>query len=767
MGRHIAACVPAEVRRGLDELVTAATAERRLELAVELALAASPRTTSADALPWELLTLDDSDTPIALHPHVDMYRQAYVSTEDAAVSVPVLIAAAVAEPIDSEEAADLDSDRELALLVSAVSVPNTRAEVVRVMANTFGLKASLADDDVHILHVSGHGRPGTLALESWTGEGETVGPSTLREAAEGLAGCKVVVLSACFSATVARSADDLATTGDASVALTLLHAGAASVVAMREAVTTRFADQLSFGIYRRIANGTDCFIKAFGDARRELASSDHSLDGDASGLVAEWSVPVLYVSQRVAYITDDEHARALRRRRGRPPVAAPFAELEDAARHVSRPFAERQVRNFLLNGSGDSVLVIYGPARQGKGTLVLNAALTLGWRISHLTAMAGRRTVDDFLSYCAAALDGPEQGTETGVAEETAALASYLVNRGQPWRARLRELLAFTSKPGMRFVFVWDMFEDLLTVPHDRQLGTSPIHDLQDAEIAELLQALSAKPSGGFKMLIASRFAFRITGKSEQGGIHFRNLGSMSRTRTARVLERHGVGGVFFQEALRMYWESVGGTPGGAPLLAQCLTELAQQANVAPAGDVPVACVRRTVEALTTEARLSDVLASLDPLEVRGSILASVFREPVPMYHLVRLTALDNDYHDTDEERLVVEAWDRAVEGSGDAVIDWNAVDDVAPVSLDRVLQRDPWLRLSPFGANELFWTLIAAGLLTIESETRKDHEAGWPLLMPRWIAHEIAARFPEQVKRAHRLAMEYWGTYGIPSTAR
>ena len=125
-------------------------------------------------LPWEALPSPDGRGPLALHPLVSLYRKA-----DAAVGRvlpgPLRIVVAIAAP-DTGGGPLLDYERELRNVLAAVRAARQDAADVRVVpfATVAAIRAELGRGPAHVLHISGHGSPGTLALENDDGSARPV-----------------------------------------------------------------------------------------------------------------------------------------------------------------------------------------------------------------------------------------------------------------------------------------------------------------------------------------------------------------------------------------------------------------------------------------------------------------------------------------------------------------------------------------------------------------------------------------------------------------
>ena len=164
------ALLPDPVAAGLSEVV--ADAERRwapvrlgLDVAGELA-----------ALPWEALALPGSLTPLALHPLLAVYRQQAADEVPApSVAGPLRIVIAISAPVTGGGGV-LDYERELRNMLAAVRGARQGAaqSADRAFRHHWRDPCGAAAEPAHVLHLSGHGRPGAIELEDDNGNARVV-----------------------------------------------------------------------------------------------------------------------------------------------------------------------------------------------------------------------------------------------------------------------------------------------------------------------------------------------------------------------------------------------------------------------------------------------------------------------------------------------------------------------------------------------------------------------------------------------------------------
>lgn len=141
-------------------------------------------------LPWEALPDPLSGRPLALHPLVTVYRK--LSAQPVRpVAGPLRIVVAISAP-DTGGAAVLDYERELRNVIAAVRGARAGDAQVRVVpfASTPAIRAMLAEEPAHVLHLSGHGGPGALIVEDEQGVARSVDADTLVDEAIPAGGCR-------------------------------------------------------------------------------------------------------------------------------------------------------------------------------------------------------------------------------------------------------------------------------------------------------------------------------------------------------------------------------------------------------------------------------------------------------------------------------------------------------------------------------------------------------------------------------------------------
>jgi len=202
------------------------------------------------SLPFEAARLPQrGGGVVALEPRVRVRRRPRGEAREPqpALAHPLKILVAVAAPsAELGGGPELDLEREQHTILAAVEEQASlgRAEVrVLEVASLERLGQALERDDYHVLHLSGHGRPGQVILEDEDFRAVPTGAAALAEVL-GRAGRSVplVVLSACQTA--GPSAAD-----PAGMAAALVAGGLDRVLAMQARVTDLYATALARGLY--------------------------------------------------------------------------------------------------------------------------------------------------------------------------------------------------------------------------------------------------------------------------------------------------------------------------------------------------------------------------------------------------------------------------------------------------------------------------------------------------------------------------------------
>lgn len=198
----------------------------------------------------------------------------------------------------------LDYERELRDVLAAVRGARQGEADVRVVpfASPVAIRAALDQAPAHILHISGHGGPGALVLETEDGSARAVSAEEfLEEAIPPGKMPPVIALAACYT-------DAAAAHGAPSFAARLCQRGAAVVIATETSVTDVYATRVFTRVYGLLAHAArPDVISALADARRqvqrELTQSPDERDREVAAM-DEWAVVTVLAASGEAPLLD-------------------------------------------------------------------------------------------------------------------------------------------------------------------------------------------------------------------------------------------------------------------------------------------------------------------------------------------------------------------------------------------------------------------------------------------------------------------------------
>ena len=171
----------------------------------------------------------------------------------------------------------LDYEQELRNVLAAVRQARQDAADVRVVpfATVAAIRAELDRGPAHVLHLTGHGSPGTLTLEDEDGAARPVTADELADLAVPPGQMPpVITLSACYT-------DAAGSQGGTSFAGRLCQRGAAAVIATETSITDLYATRLLARVYGALAQ-----------ARREVQAGLQTSPGRREAVIAglgEWA----------------------------------------------------------------------------------------------------------------------------------------------------------------------------------------------------------------------------------------------------------------------------------------------------------------------------------------------------------------------------------------------------------------------------------------------------------------------------------------------
>jgi tetratricopeptide (TPR) repeat protein len=725
-------------------------------------------------LPWEALPSPDGHGPLVLHPLVRMYRKA-----DAAAArrlpAPLRIVVAIAAP-DAGGGPLLDYERELHNVLAEVRSARRDAAEVRVVpfATPRAIREELDRGPTHILHISGHGSPGTVALEDEDGAAWRVtADEFLDQAIPPGQVPPVVTLSACFTDTAASSSG-------VSFAARLCQRGAAAVIATEASITDTYATKLLARVYGALAQASDPdVVAAFSTARREtqseLETSPDRRYQELAGL-GEWAaVTVLAATGSVPVLDSEPSTQAARGASG--PRSVGLAGREDWYFVGRRPEQRKWPAD--LTSSSLAGIVLHGIGGVGKTTLAAEIITRLRSREPSrvVVSLTGPVTLEGLIGTVVTAIRGDQlmNGHDATAAIEALDIAG---RTDAPWRERLA-MLRGQVLDEIPVLLLLDNFEDNL-----RPDGAAG-YLVGDEALAGLLAAWAADP-GRSRLLVTCRYRFTLPGGAEQA-LSFRQLGALSRAETMKFAWSLPALDRLDESQLVQVWRLVGGHPRSLEYLDALLSgdqaryddvtgrlsaavgrrmSGADRGTWLAAGPGLDAALAETVALAADDVLLDDLLARLAQVPGAADMLLgiSLYRQVVDRNALLfQIGQPDPDAeHIPDREsafkqiRAILAAAGITVDESLDlASIPGHVQARLAPHAAELNRLPAPPFR-TPAGLDKQIAACQAASLLTVSGD------AGAPrFFVHRWTATELAARAgrdPRQpLAEAHRRTAAYW----------
>jgi hypothetical protein len=443
-------------------------------------------------LPWETLILPGQEVPLVLQTGVEQYRAVPVG-DPLAVSVPgpLRILAVVASPDSGGGGELLDYEAELGRILAAVDpTRRTSGAYVRVLnwGSPHAIRAALAEERFHVLHISCHARPGFLVLESDTGAAEVVDAARfVRDILVPDQGVPLVVLAGCSTALTARTpttsngaagegAGGVSSEGERALpglARDLLHAGVPAVVAMSAPVTDRYATDLAAGLYEELARRPEPTpLTELSTIRRRLEDHRRTLPAEDPRVVwAEWATPALFQAGPALPLyhrTDSTDGTA----RAAPQRTESRLQLGGMIRRVGDFVGRRPELRAILRDlrRGVAGVVLHGIGGIGKSSLAVEVIDHLGPEAGLVVPISGSTRVDLILDEIRLGLW--EYCTRSGLPDShpLRQIVAELIDAGPPWEQRLR-LLERLVLPGLPVLLLLDNAEDLLTPTDNAPVG--------------------------------------------------------------------------------------------------------------------------------------------------------------------------------------------------------------------------------------------------------------------------------------------------------
>lgn len=743
-------------------LVRAGSANQGLRLGIEV-------DGDLARLPWEALPTPGAARPLALHPLVDVYRCS-PGAAVRAVPGPLRILVAIASPDDTK--AVLDYEAELRNVLAAVRSARAGAAHVRVVrfGSTAAIRAALQAEEFHILHLSAHGGPGSVVMESDDGRAQTVSADAfVDEAVPAGRMPPLVCLAACHT-NVAAAAEA------PSFARRLLQRGAAVVVATETTVTDRYATRLFARLYGALANAAEPeVIAALCDARRAVQAELDTATGANAQLAAleEWSVVTVSAPSARVVLFDPAETAGVDPGAQAPRIGAVGGRAVGdfvGRRHELRHWPAE------LAGPGVGGLVLHGIGGVGKTTLAAEVVAEVKEREPGrlMAQVAGAVGVEDVLGEVAATLRRHLLMLASPPAPVQRA-AELAARRDLPWGDRF-DILAEHALSVVPVLMVLDNFEDNLAQP-----GPGPV---QDSELGELLARWLAD-AGLSRLLVTCRYRFSLPQGAERS-LAFKAVGPLSSAETRKLVWSLPALDELSDAEVEQVWRLVGGHPRSLEYLDALLsqgrgrypdiTARLDRALVARLGAAEAAALlgaERTLDAALAEVAvlaaddvlLPRLLAGLTPGAIRLLVGASVYREPVDVNALAFVVGeVDESAATVPDRRGANERIAEILRRAGvETTTPVDAADlapgvlaDLAPHLAEMQRLPTPPRRL-PVDFSESLSAGAATTLVGVE-----DGPQSQEAFVHRWTASELERLWAEQgraaeLAQAHRNAAAYW----------
>ncbi|WP_174188548.1 CHAT domain-containing protein [Nocardia barduliensis] len=492
----------------------------------EFHLSIETRSTRLSHLPWEALVLPDATErhtprePLGLQPDVFVHRgvtrtppAAVADAETSGADRPTRfrIVVAIASP-ENGRGSLLNYEVELEHVLAALS-PAIDSGAIDVEILNWGtadaIRAALAERPTDILHISSHGIPGYLCLETATGDDDLIDADGViaRILPEGGA-VPFLMLSACHTGRAARAGADASDSASALAASLVAH-GAPGAVAMTDEVSDRFSTALAHQFYRAVATDPSGDpVDTFCRTRRELARR-FADDPANARLAAEWVIPTVFAP----------HDRSRPRR---SLLLAKAVQARPGTVDGRRDFVGRRAELRGLLGiltSREPWVVLSGLSGIGKTALAREAVRLLGADVGHVALVTDHHSPDRILdSIWGRLCSGPQRESFLSWARDD--------DPTDGWRKRLG---------GMQSKVLSRQRITLVLDGVDANLIEDPNAGFHlDAETSEFIEHWTSC-GGNAGLIITSRKALS-TATGSLARLHQRFLGPLSNAETAKLI---------------------------------------------------------------------------------------------------------------------------------------------------------------------------------------------------------------------------------------
>lgn len=764
--------LPAKVAGALGEWLDRA---KRAHQSVRLGIACAGELAW---LPWEALPDPRTGGALALDPLVNVYRRVG-GAAPAPVAAPLRILMAIASP-ELGGGAVLDYERELRNVLAAARSARRGDAHVRVVAfaTTAQIRSALEREPVHVLHLSGHGKPGGLVLENEDGSARELDADTFVD--EAIPPGKmpaVIALAACHTNVASAS-------GAPSFASRLLQRGASVVIATETSVTDIYATRVFARVYERIADAAiPDPVTAVCDGRRVVQRDLDAAETDRErivGALGEWSVLSVLAGAGSVAVFDPAIIEPP------PPPPPRFAIGKIAARAVGEFVGRRSEQRrwpVELLAHSSSGLVLHGIGGIGKTTLAAELASRVLERKPDMVrvVLKGELTIDGVLGAITGALRR-HLIVKRQLEGERATALDGAARSDLAWADRLA-LLREHGLATVPLLVVLDNFEDNLARGAD---GAS----VREPTLAALLAALVHDP-GAWRLLVTSRYEFALPDEAHEQ-LLFKAVGALTAAETHKLVwSLPALDRTLDDAQIEQVWRMIGGHPRALEYLDALLSQgKGRYADITarltaalnkqlPAGDVDALleakwrlddAIAQVATLAADDVLLDELFRSLATTPGAQALLigASVYREPVDVNALLFQVGEHDDSaafvpdRDGATQRIVARL--QAAGIPTDVPVDPEELPEDVHAELEpqfEELQRMPAPpRRTPERLDEIVAACVASTLLSTGEVDDGQPEAR--VFVQRWTASELERRrrqtgHDRDVVAAHLCSAKYW----------
>ncbi|WP_155946801.1 tetratricopeptide repeat protein [Mycobacterium sp. URHD0025] len=691
-------------------------------------------------VPWEGLCDPESMEPLALRTGIAIYRVSH-SHRTEVTPGPLRILVAIAAP-NGHDGGILDYENELRNVEAAVSGARDADTDIHIVqfATADALRQALSEATVHVLHISGHGSPGSIVLEDDHGGPRVISAAELvNEAFAGVSAPPVVCLAACHTGASESP-------GGLSFADELIDNGVPAVVATETSVTDTYATAFFSTLYRELARSeVPDLVSAVADARRSTQNRirTNSRMGDSRlADLDEWSVVTVRTPSPRFELYGRTHTDSQARTgasRGR--VVGNF---------VGRRAEQRMVVEALA-AAGAGSIVIQGIGGSGK-TALLQGVLAHQLAGRPNAVIRAPSTMNDILGPIGRALISTADLFQGLEAEAQRLLAHEILDDRRPQADRLRALDR-AAAGGLPLIVAWDDFDRTQV----------------DADMAQFL-ADSIPNHARWRFIFTTRRGFTLANDAHKK-LRWIHLGSLSRGESLKLMWSLPHLGQLSDVALQHVWDDVGGHPlclqtvDSALALQDESRQVDGQSGVSDSECDINAALSAASSGVAAQVGIPELIGGLGEFERDLLLRMSVYREPVDPTGLLYQTGdPDPDASSTLAheslshlaETLRTHGVDPSEPEPDLSVLNADAVAELAPHLVAFVRSIVPPV-IPDERAADAIETLVRLSLLSISPH---DMKVSVERLVAAFLRRSDAIA-PAAIRDAHKRAAGYWDWRG------